>query len=299
MLIVTILSLLMAVTMAGLALRLLREESRRSEARVAVLTAALDETPAQPGSIPAPRAPAPREPTFEKPAVQAAPLVRPAAPAPPVRAPQVVAIDPAEAETFFASAAPVAPPEPVLSLHDAATADDRPMFGDRPATPPSRDDRRWLAVAAVAIVAVLGLAGLRALWPTEPAPASAAPTTVVAGADGIPVELVSLGHERTGAGLVIRGLVRNPAAASARAGTSASVFLFDGEGGFLGSGRGQLDTPKLGAGDEAAFEVRLPDNPAVRRYRVTFRSPDGDVVPHLDRRGSGLAAANSGVRSRH
>lgn len=290
MLIVTILSLLMAVTMAGLALRLLREESRRSEARVAALTAALDETPAL----------SPRESALEaQPAqpAQARPAIRPVE-APAVLAPQVVAIDPAEAETFFASAAPVARLEPELSLHDAAAVDDRPMFGDRPATPPARDDRRWLAVAAVAIVAVLGLAGVRAVWSTEPAPASPVPTTAIAGADGIPVELVSLGHERTDAGLVIRGLVRNPAAASARAGTSASVFLFDGEGGFLGSGRAQLDTPKLGAGDEAAFEVRLPDNPAVRRYRVTFRSPDGDVVPHLDRRGSGLAATNRGVRSR-
>ncbi len=109
------------------------------------------------------------------------------------------------------------------------------------------------------------------------------------------MELVSLNHERTADGLVIRGLVRNPAAASVRSGTSASVFLFDGEGGFLGSGRAALDPSKLGAGSEAAFEVRLPDNPAVRRYRVTFRTPDGDVVPHLDRRAG--AGAGSGLES--
>src|SRR5690606_4444343 len=156
---------------------------------------------------------------------------------------------------------------------------------------------------AVLVVGVLAVFAVRALWPGGPAPSEPAPAAATSSqpaatnsAAGIPVELVSLNHERTADGLVIRGLVRNPAAASTRTGTSASVFLFDGEGGFLGSGRAMLEPSKLPAGSDAAFEVRLPDNPAVRRYRVTFRTPDGDVVPHLDRRtGSGLAMTHAGA----
>lgn len=285
MLIITILSLLMAATMGWLALRLLREEQRRSEARVAVLTAALEAPSLEPRVHPSPE---PQSP------VPAAPVTA-AEPPPPV--PEIVVVDDVDDAELFASPPP---------------RDDRPMFGETPTDAaawvpdgkPASDSRRWLGVAATVFVGLLGLAAVNAIWNREPAPASAATpaaSTAVPGAAGIPVELVSLGHERTSDALVIRGLVRNPAAASPRVGTSASVFLFDGDGGFLGSGRAMLGTPRLGAGDEAGFEIRLPDNASVRRYRVTFRTPEGDVVPHLDRRpdagpgaGSGLAAAKSG-----
>ena len=71
------------------------------------------------------------------------------------------------------------------------------------------------------------------------------------------------------------------------------MFLFDETGGFLGSGRGVLDTSTLTAGDEAGFEVTLPGHTKVRRYRVTFRAPDGTVVPHLDKRVVTQAGASS------
>ena len=219
-------------------------------------------------------------------------------PAPPP--PEIVAVDVQEPDIDFGAErlAPTMRPatvgQPAHRVDAEPVTGERPMFGDGRDTAPARDDRRWLAVAAVALVAIAGIAGLRALWSGHTA-VEASPAAVVApGVGGVPIELVSLGYERAKDALVIRGFVRNPAAGSARTGTSASVFLFDGEGGFLGSGRGVLDTPKLGAGDEAGFEIRLPANDAVRRYRVTFRSPEGDVVPHLDRRDTSLAAANAG-----
>ncbi len=275
MLIITILSLLMAATMGWLALRLLREEQRRSEARVAALAAAIDE--------PSEMFRAALPVTAARPVAQAA---------------EPTVIDLSGDAT-----------EPTDAFSPEIADDDRPMFGgaprldDDPGAPPSQRSVPWVFVAASVVIVVLAVAGVRAIWSggAEPAarPAAAATASDAAGsaggAAGIPVELVSLNHERTADGLVIRGLVRNPAAASVRSGTSASVFLFDGEGGFLGSGRAALDPSKLGAGSEAAFEVRLPDNPAVRRYRVTFRTPDGDVVPHLDRRAG--AGAGSGLES--
>src|SRR5690606_31187190 len=115
-----------------------------------------------------------------------------------------------------------------------------------------RDDHRALALAA-AVLVCLGIAGV--WWSTSdvgsgapPAPAAA---VTAAPTGGVPMDLMALGHERADDGLVIRGLVRNPSAASTRTSTVASVFLFDEAGGFLGSGRSALDTPALTPGAEA------------------------------------------------
>lgn len=284
MLIITTLSLLMAATMGWMALRLLRGEQRRSDARVAALTAALD-TP-WPAAAPAETA------HGTAPARRTGPATTPVAPAPllmpPVVAgPQIVALDDTSPHEYFASADAFVTHVDVAP--DADPSLTRPMFGggaDEVAAGP-RDDRRWLALAAGVLVA-LGIASV--WWSTSDTPdrvaATASAPTAAAPAAGLPVELVALGHERTKAGLVIRGLVRNPTAASPRTGTAASVFLFDEAGGFLGSGRSVLDTPTLTPGDEAGFEVTLPANAKVRRYRVTFRAADGTVVPHLDKRQS-------------
>lgn len=287
MLIITTLALLMAASMGWMALRLLREEQRRSEARVAALSAALDAPwpVAEPATTPV--AAQPTVPTQHVPAVTApaAIALTPVATQPVAAAPQIVALDDTSPHEYFASAASFASHDD--GLHADASEPTRPMFGagthDVDATP--RDDRRWLAVAAAVLVGL----GIVSVWWSTSGTSDAAGTTVTAPvtaapAAGMPVELVSLGHERTEAGLVIRGLVRNPAAASTRTGTVASVFLFDEAGGFLGSGRSVLDTPTLTPGDEAGFEVTLPGNAKVRRYRVTFRAADGTVVPHLDKR---------------
>jgi hypothetical protein len=214
---------------------------------------------------------------------------------PPATAPEIVTIDDHDmTDTLFASAAAPtvatarAPVEPEIRGEDAP----RPMFGGDADAAPPQDDRRWLAIAAVVLV---GLGITSVLWSTSGASQTESiPAKSAAVQGGMPVELLSLGHERTPTGLLVRGLVRNPSAGSTRTGTAASVFLFDEAGGFLGSGRSVLDTPTLTPGDEAAFEVTLPGNASVRRYRVTFRGMDGTVVPHVDKRqpaaptGSGL-----------
>ena len=99
----------------------------------------------------------------------------------------------------------------------------------------------------------------------------------------MPLELVALGYEREGDRLTVRGIVRNPSSGAPLDALTAVVFLFNGDGRFLGSGRATVESPALGPGGESAFLVTVPGARAVGRYRVSFRSEDR-VVPHVDRR---------------
>jgi hypothetical protein len=99
----------------------------------------------------------------------------------------------------------------------------------------------------------------------------------------VPLELVSLAHERDGDTLTVRGTVRNPSSGSEMSRLTAVVFLFDRDGGFLTSGRAAVDSPELIPGGESAFSVSVPAVAAVARYRVSFRSGDR-IVSHVDKR---------------
>ncbi len=151
-----------------------------------------------------------------------------------------------------------------------------PMFGsevdDAPRAAPG-----WMLVPIIGVLVVgLALTGIY-VWNR---PHGATPAAPVA---SVPLELVSLRHERQGATLIVSGLVRNPHAGRTITGLSAVAFTFDRQGTFLASGRVKLDFPQLGAGDESPFAISVPQSAGVGRYRVSFRTEDG-VVPHLDRR---------------
>lgn len=98
------------------------------------------------------------------------------------------------------------------------------------------------------------------------------------------IDLVALGHERDGDGLIVRGVVRNPSAGSPLARVTAVVFLFNHDGGFITSARAALDQPTLAPGGESGFRIAVADAANVSRYRVSFRTDDR-VIPHVDRRG--------------
>ncbi len=100
------------------------------------------------------------------------------------------------------------------------------------------------------------------------------------------LELVSLAQAREGGQIAIRGVVRNPAAGEALNGVSAVVLLFDRRDTFLGARVCALGKGLLSPGTESPFEVVLPDEGMVARYRVSFRS-GLHPLPHLDRRGAG------------
>jgi len=146
--------------------------------------------------------------------------------------------------------------------------------------------RRWPAVmaagvvvaaTAIALIIVLSGGSNGTTHASNQLVAAAAPRAVPA------LELVALGHERDGDRLIVRGVVRNPAAGGRVDRLTAVVFLFNRDGGFLTSGRMMIDPPALVPGGESIFVVTIPGAADVGRYRVSFRTDDR-IVPHADRR---------------
>jgi hypothetical protein len=249
--VVTLMSLALAIGMAIVTWRVLQQERERADARVAVLEEGLA------ASLAADPLPA------------TAPL--------PARAPAVftslAADDPIDTDTFavdrlFAQADPKT---------STSLGRSRGVLA--------------LSVVAVAIVLILALwsvgrllapgAEPRAAATGMPAPPS---SSAAAGQESAPLELVSLQQTRAGDALTISGVVRNPPAGATIDRLAAVVAFFDGSGQQLASVRAPLDFRTLAPGDESPFQVTTSVPAAVARYRVSFRRDEGTIVPHVDRR---------------
>ena len=239
LIIVTGVSLAFAVVSLVLSWRVIREERRRSAARVEALLEAVSNVP-----DPAP--------------VQAASR----------------AYDAAFAEGFGDNSVENVGPV-VISSHELFhEATEAPSGFHRLALPLS---------LGVVIVSAL-LAGLLMWNHGHAGPAPVALAAVAADNSAlVPLELISLQHERTGNGLSITGLVRNPSGGHRMSDLNVVVLLFDRNGSFVTSARGPLDFRTLAPGDESPFTVSLDKIGTVGRYRVSFRADD-NVVPHVDRR---------------
>ena len=322
MLIITIAALVMAASLGWFAFRLLRDEQRRADARVALLTAAIDgddasgwDSPVRGGHVGF-RSPRAERPPSPAPAPLPTPLQVPAGSVPPA-VPELVFLEdeatsgrdfvsehadwmkPAPAPVVRASASATQPDSSrqadIAGEFDPASQRSAGLFGDSP-EPPRRSG--FAIVMLGALLAALFAATYS--WFTSgtsaPTTASAAdhtPRSPAAVTGGIPLELVSLAHEQRKGTLVVRGVVRNPVAGSNRADVVASVMLLDAAGGVLGNGRAPLRASQLRPGQEAAFTVELPSHADVRRYRVTFRAPDGSLVAHADRRAPAASTTSS------
>jgi hypothetical protein len=103
-----------------------------------------------------------------------------------------------------------------------------------------------------------------------------------------PLELVALEHDRDGDSFIVRGIVRNSAAAAV-IGLVASVSVFGPEGEFITTGQSVVDTSNLASGEQAPFVVIISNAGPVDRYHLSFRTAAG-VVPHIDRRVHGALA---------
>jgi hypothetical protein len=144
---------------------------------------------------------------------------------------------------------------------------------------PSEGRQRGLAVAAAVLFVLLGGG---AYWMLSSAGTSSGASAAAASANA-PLELMSLRHERSGARLVVSGLVRNPVAGTPVDALSAVVFLFDAQGTFITSARAGVDFNRLAPGDESPFVISVDAPSKVARYRVSFRTDSG-ILAHVDRR---------------
>jgi hypothetical protein len=130
---------------------------------------------------------------------------------------------------------------------------------------------------------------------------TAATTTVATGATAgsasdqqtALLELLSLKQTQDNGALTITGLVQNPRDGAVLSKISATALVFSADGTFLASGRAPLDYTVLRPGDESAFVISVPVNAPVARYRVGFRSEDGRVIGHIDRRTATTMASAS------
>jgi hypothetical protein len=179
-----------------------------------------------------------------------------------------------------------------LFLNDrAAPASPAEMFSTTRARP---ENSRFGLVAVVAALVVGSAAALTILFGgsgsgvTEASAATeltASPSHAKARAPKAlsPLQLVALGHERDRDGLTVRGVLRNPSTGAEVSHLTAVVLLFNGDGGYIASGRAAVQASTLEPGGETTFVVTVSGAPEVERYRVSFRT-DGAVVPHVDQR---------------
>jgi hypothetical protein len=257
---VTLISLGLAGAMGVLVAKLLRDERKRSDARMETLIELASEAP-EPAATP--------------------PLVARAG-----------------ARRIAARPAPTAAPAPATRVSRAPALDD---FEIRPSgtvavadifAEPTRTSPWGRRLAVIGVLATLA-SGLFAVLTFQngepgvgPAPATARGVTPAA-----PLELVSLRHAQDGDTLTITGLVQNPKAGSPLTRITVTAVALAPDGTLLASGNAPLDYTSLAAGEESPFVITVPVRGAVARYRVGFRSEDGSVVAHVDRRAADVSRA--------
>jgi hypothetical protein len=248
LIVVTVMSLAMAIAMAIVVVKLLRDERERSDARVAALSSMA--TRPVPRREETPLARAPRGNTLSRPSPGAA-----AVPVEPLRD---------------------------LELHPGLTGArvTGDLFADR--REPSPWGRRLAVIGTLtAVLAAALFMAAPGRGHSDAAPAGAA---VAATAANVPLELVALRHTRDAQGLTISGLVENPKTGAPQSRLVATAFVFGPDGTFLTSSRAPIDIRTLAPGDESPFVVTVPVNGEVSRYRIGFRTEDGRVVSHVDKR---------------
>jgi hypothetical protein len=263
---VTAVALAMTATMAVIIVTVLRQERARSEARVAALSAmAADATDD-------------RHVLVHQEATRPEPL-QPELSRREVAAPRLTAT-----------------PRPIEPLTETTVVDDIDDFEIHPGvsgvanlfSEPEQSSpwgRRFVVIGCLAaLLMVVGLAMVVSRSQAAPATSDTAAAQTAPATDGSPLELLSLRYAQESGRLVITGLVQNPRGATPLSHVVATAFVFGPGGTFLSSGRAPLDFVTLTPGEESPFVVNVPVTGQVTRYRVGFRTEDGRVLPHVDKR---------------
>ncbi len=170
-------------------------------------------------------------------------------------------------------------------IHDEAVATAHGIFAPRERG--RSVFRVAAAVCAAALIVAVVIGSLVMTSDRTPSAssrrASEARVAAAAAPAQIPLELIALGHEREADRLTVRGVVRGSAPAGERGPLTAVVLLFNREGGFIASGRAEVQPGATDPAGERTFVVTVPSAGDVGRYRVSFRSDD-HIVPHVDKR---------------
>ena len=261
---VSLISLTMAFAMGIVTWRLMREERRRSDARVAALMADLERAGERDTGRDARAASS----------LDVPPPIRTTAPAPPRRRP--VQTTPA--------ARPTRSTRPEVPLRTPLAGSPTGFFATVTGSPALL--RRFVATvsAAVVVLAALSVIMLSGGAPTDPGVGTP-----------VPVELLSLAHTREGEYLAITGSIRNPSGGVARGQISVMATVFDRDGTVVGTGQTPLPVAVLLPGSETAFIISLPDGDQIDRYRISFMQGQTSV-PHIDRRQPGDQARSAALR---
>jgi hypothetical protein len=281
--IVTLVSLMMTIAFAAVVVKLLRDERRRSDARVTALTELADAARSSIASD--------EEPAFRpRPAIAPLPVER-------TESPRVVRVERTDPPRI------VEPPpvEPSLPpFEDFELEPSSVVTGSGELFAPRQERSPWLrrlgVVGGIALLAVT--IGAAARFAMTPRAGSDAPkqtqTQSSASTPGGLLELLSLDHEQKANTLTISGVVQNPRDGAQLSRIAATAFLFGADGTFLASGRAPLDFTVLRPGDESRFVITVQVTAPVARYRVGFRGEDGRIIGHIDRRGTTTMAHNQG-----
>ena len=278
--IVAVVSAGIALVMTAIVVSMLRNERRRSDARVeALVRLANAEAPAVAWPVHA----------ATPPSIAAVP--------PRVAAPPSVAVPPKEV-----AVPPRAVREPVSApaddfVDEAFELDLQPavagvggLFAEPEQSSPWM--RRFGIAAAVALAAAV--LGFTASSFTRSGTTETTTTSVASTSGESPtLELLTLSYEQKDGTLTINGMVQNPKASTSIAtGVEVSALVFGPDGNVVASGKAPLDFSRLRPGDESPFVVRVPVTGNVARYRIGFRGNDGRVIAHVDRRSAGPLARN-------
>jgi hypothetical protein len=169
--------------------------------------------------------------------------------------------------------------------HGRAAIPDQ-MFGATQAAP-ARNGGAWRMVLAAGAMVVLATGAIYAVRSADVIVEAGRRLTAPRLTSIEPLELLSIRHTagESDGQFTVTGLVHNPSAGSSLDNLVAVVYLFDDEGRYFASGRARIDSRPFRPGDESGFVVSIPTTERVSRYRVGFRSDDGAVVNHVDRRG--------------
>lgn len=257
---VTALSLVLSTGLAVIVAKLLGDERRRSDARVA----ALSELAAEPERLDHD--------------VVTLPVARVAVPPRPPVAARPMPIAPAPVRHAAGVDLQIRPLEPGPGVGE--------LFSQPDVASPWRGRLAIAGSIAAVILVAVALSSSRA----PDTRAAAAPSNRATAAEPAPLELLSLRHERQEQRLTITGLVQNPRSSAPLSRVVATALVFGPGGAFLSSGRAPLDFSTLAPGDESPFVVDVTVTGLVDRYRIAFRSEDGRVLAHIDKRGPDAVA---------